>query len=138
MDGTERVGRFDRRLNVAIASVAVVSVALSLGALALAGVRPAASVAVGGALAVAHLWTLARIVVALLPTESAAAAAQRPIGWVVLAAMKMAAVLAVIGLAAGFAPVSPVALVVGLLALPIGIAIGTFVSDRDTRPEGAF
>jgi hypothetical protein len=105
---------------------------LALFGFAFAGVPAGLSVALGGGLAVGNLWILARIVSELLPTDRAGAEAQSRGGWALVAVLKILGLLAVAWLLMRHAPaiVSPLPLLVGFAALPIGIAIGSLVSDR--------
>jgi hypothetical protein len=123
----------------ALVTVAATGAVLSLGALLFAGVGTAFSVAVGGGIAAGNLWALARIIRALLPDERAGAEAQSRGGWALLAVLKLFALLAAVWLLMRHGVVSPLPMVVGFGALPIGIAIGSLVSDRsppesDERP----
>jgi hypothetical protein len=124
----------DARLRYAIVAVALCGGALTLGAWILVGSRAALSVAVGAVLAAVNLWALARIVSALLPDGASAA---RPGGagrWALLALLKMFALFAAVWLLMRYELVSPLAMLVGFGALPVGIAIGSLVSDRSTPP----
>jgi hypothetical protein len=140
------MGLFDFRLRATLASVAACGAVLTLAALAVFGGRPAVSVGAGAALAAANLWTLARIVTALLPSEAeatatatAATAARRDGGgrgaWIVVALLKMGALFGAVGLVVRYSLVSPIPMLVGFASLPLGIAIGSLVSDRSVRGE---
>jgi hypothetical protein len=122
-------------MRVAITAVAITGSVEAVAAAAFVGLEAAASVALGAALAVINLWALARIVVALLPDDSATAATQSRVAWAILAAVKMVGLLAVSWLLMRHGVVSPLPMLVGFLALPIGIAIGSLVSDRSAPPE---
>jgi len=115
-------------------AVGLSGAALTLGAAAFAGAAAVGSVAVGAALAAGNLWALARIVGALLPTDARGAKAQSRAAWGLLALLKTGAALAVVWLLVRHRVVLPVPMVVGFLALPIGIAIGSLVSDRSAGP----
>jgi ATP synthase I chain len=128
-------GRFDARLRTSIGSVAVAGAALTLCALAFAGLGAALSVAAGASLAAGNLWLLARIVTALLPEDSAGAEAQSRAGWALAAVLKMFGLLALAWLLMRHGIVSPLPMLVGFTALPIGIAIGSLVSDRRPPPD---
>lgn len=125
----------DARMRVSLSAVAVTGALLSLGALVFFGVSTAFSVAVGGAIATANLWALARIIAALLPSEADGARTQSRAGWALLAALKMFGLVALVWLLMRHGVVSPLPMVVGFGALPIGIAIGSLVSDR-SAPDG--
>jgi hypothetical protein len=103
-------------------AVALSGAASTSGALVVFGARSAFSVALGSGIATGNLWVLGRIVGALLPSEAAGARAQSKAGWVLVAMLKM---VGLIGLMAGFG------------SLPIGIAIGSLVSDRSAPAEDA-
>ncbi|HEX3344545.1 MAG TPA: ATP synthase subunit I [Polyangiaceae bacterium] len=119
-----------------LAGVALTGAAMAAGALAVAGASSAFSVAVGGAVATANLWVLARIVHALLPRSAPGARAQSRAGWVLVAAVKMVVLVGGVWLLMRHGVVEPVSMMVGFGALPIGIAIGSLVSDRNA-PEAA-
>jgi hypothetical protein len=125
-------GRFDKRLRTSIAAVALVGAVLALFALAFAGVSAGLSVVVGAALASGNLWVLARIVAELLPNDRAGAEAQSRAGWALVAVLKMLGLVALAWLLMRHGIVSPLPMLIGFGALPIGIAIGSLVSDRST------
>ena len=129
--------RLDRRLKVSLASVAVSGAALGLGALLTFGTRAGFSVALGGAIATANLWTLAYIVAALLPdgpdprNPSGEPQGARNTGaWALIGGMKLLALVAAVWVLLRGEIVSALPLLTGFAALPIGIAIGSLVSDR--------
>jgi hypothetical protein len=125
-------------MRTALVFVALTGAVEALGAAAFVHLEAAFSVALGAALAVSNLWILARIVVALLP-EVRDGSEQAPspgrIGWAILAAVKMAGLLAVSWLLMDRGVVEPLSMLIGFLSLPIGIAIGSVVSDRSAPPE---
>jgi hypothetical protein len=120
----------DPRLGASLKAVAIAGATLTLGGVAVAGPIPAISVAFGAAIAVINLWVLARVVAALLPRDAGVARAQSRAGWALVAALKMAGLFAVLWVALSRGLVSPLAKLAGFGALPIGIAIGSLVSDR--------
>ena len=136
---------FDSRMRTSLAAVAAVGGAFTLGALVLGGMLVGLSVGIGAALAVGNLWVLGRVVVALLPGGSPSGTAEdeprdergqasgQANGWVVVGALKMVGLMAIVWLLMKHGVVSPLLLVVGFAALPVGIAIGAVVSDRATR-----
>lgn len=132
---TENGRRLDSRLRVALISVALAGGAMGLGAAAVAGLGAGFSVVVGAGLAVGNLWTLARIVSALLPSDAGSASAQSRVAWALVALLKMGGLFAVTWLLMRHGVVSPLPMLVGFMALPIGIAIGSLVSDRSAAPE---
>ena len=134
-DGGGRGRRLDARMRTALVSVAIAGSVEAVCAAAFVDFATAFSVALGVALAVLNLWALARIVVALLPDDTGAAEAQSRAGWAILAAVKMIGLLAVSWLLMRHGVVSPLAMLIGFMSLPIGIAIGSLVSDRSAPPD---
>jgi hypothetical protein len=122
-------------MRAALVAVAVTGAVEAVCAAAFFDLWAALSVALGAALAVGNLWALARIIVALLPDDSATAQAQGRAGWAILAAVKMVGLLGVSWLLMRHGVVSPLAMLIGFLSLPIGIAIGSLVSDRSAPPD---
>jgi hypothetical protein len=126
--------RLDARLRASLVSVALTGATFALAALALFGLSAAASVAVGAGLATVNLWALARIVAALLPDEAGGptgtTGASGAVAWALLGIVKMFALFAVVWLLMRHGVVSALPMLVGFGALPIGIAIGSLVSDR--------
>jgi hypothetical protein len=123
----------DPRLRTAIVAVVVVALGFCVAALLVFGLRVTASVAIGGAIAVLNLWAVARVIGALLPsgpTAGTAAEAQSRGGWVLVALLKMLGLVAVVWLLMRHGVASPLPMVVGFGSLPIGIVIGSLVSDR--------
>jgi hypothetical protein len=129
----------DARLRTSLAAVAFFGALLTLGTLATLGPKAAASVGVGAAIAVANLWALARIVAALLPDgtdrDRDDARASGAGAWALVALLKMFALFGVVWLLMRNAIVSPLPMLVGFGALPVGIAIGSIVSDRSAPPH---
>jgi hypothetical protein len=132
---TENARRLEPRLRVALVSVALAGSVMGLGAAAVVGLGAGFSVVVGAGLAVGNLWTLARIVSALLPSDAESASVQSRAAWALVAMLKMGGLFAVSWLLMRHGVVSPLAMLVGFMALPIGIAIGSLVSDRSAVPE---
>jgi ATP synthase I chain len=126
---------YDARMRTSIRAVAITGIVLALGAAAFDGLRSAFSVAAGAALAAGNLWLLARIVAELLPSDSASAEAQSKAGWALVAVLKMFGLLALAWLLMRHGIVSPLPMLIGFAALPIGIAIGALVSDRSAPHE---
>ncbi len=126
--------RLDPRMRASLAGVAVSGGALALGGLVLAGPGAAFSIAVGAGLALGNLWALARIVVALLPEEPESSSGGLA-GWALLGALKMFALMGAVWLLMRHGIVSPIPMVIGFGALPMGIAMGALVSDRSSAAE---
>ena len=133
MTDSTRPGVLDARMRRCLAGVAIAGGVLAVCALAVADLRSAFSVAMGGAIATANLWILARIVHALLPSTAEGARAQSRAGWALVAALKMVGLVGVVWLLMRHGVVAPVSMMVGFGALPIGIAIGSLVSDRTAQ-----
>ncbi len=128
-------GALDSRLRTSLVAVALTGFLLTLMALAVSDFAAALSAAVGAGLAAANLWALARVVGALLPTDRPGAEAQSRGGWALVAALKMFGLVAVVWLLMRRGFVSPLPMLVGFGALPIGIAIGSLVSDRSAQTD---
>jgi hypothetical protein len=133
----EAPARFDARLRASLRMVLIIAAVLTSFGFAFGGVTSGLSVALGGALAAGNLWVLARIVTELLPTDQAGAEAQSRGGWALVAVLKILGLLAVAWLLMRHAIVSPMPMLVGFGALPIGIAIGSLVSDRSAPGESS-
>jgi len=131
-----RGGRhLDDRMRTAIVAVAITAAVETVVAAAFVDLSSAFSVALGGGLAAGNLWALARIIAALLPGDSGGATAQSRAGWAILAAVKMVGLLGVSWLLMRHGVVSPLPMLLGFMSLPIGIAIGSLVSDRSAPPD---
>jgi ATP synthase I chain len=120
---------------MSLRAVVITGAVLSLFALAFAGPGAALSVAAGAGLAAGNLWLLARTVTALLPDDRPGAEAQSRGGWALVAVLKMFGLLALAWLLMRHGIVSPMPMLIGFGALPIGIAIGSLVSDRSPPPN---
>jgi hypothetical protein len=124
-------------MRLCLLAVALSGAAFAVAAGGVFGARSALSVAVGAGIATANLWVLGRIVAALLPSEAAGARAQSRAGWVLVAMLKMVGLVGLLWLLMRHGWVSPLSLMAGFGALPIGIAIGSLVSDRSAPTEDA-
>ncbi|HEY4013337.1 MAG TPA: ATP synthase subunit I [Polyangiaceae bacterium] len=135
------MGPFDARLRATLVSVAACGAILTLAALIVFGAGTAASVGTGAALAAANLWTLARIVTALLPQDVPPGETSREDSgrgrgaWTVVALLKMGALFGAVWSIVRYSLVSPIPMLAGFASLPLGIAIGSLVSDRSGRGE---
>ena len=112
---------------VIFAAIVASGVALSLGALALSGARPASSVAAGACIAVVNLWALRTIVRALVEDAAGTRASARS-GFLLVP--KMLGLVAVVAFLLARNLVSLGPFVVGYSALPIGVAIGALVCKK--------
>jgi hypothetical protein len=124
------VRNLPRRVAASLVAVVASTAVLGLGALVLLGPKVALSVTVGGLVAASNLWALARIVVSLLPEEADHSTRASTLTWSLAAAAKVGALLAILFFLMSSRFIAPMALVCGFGALPIGIAIGSFVRDR--------
>jgi hypothetical protein len=129
-------GSLPRRVVASLVAVVASTAVMTLGSLVLFGAKVALSVTVGGLVAAANLWALARIVVSLLPDQSENATPASRLAWSLAAAAKVVALLAVLFFLTSSRFVSPMALVCGFGALPIGIAMSSFVRDRSDAKNG--
>jgi hypothetical protein len=120
----------DARMRMALVAVASCAAVLSLGTLAFAGARPGLSALLGGLLAITNLWTLSKIIPALLPRNAGGAGAQSRAAWGLVAMLKLALLLAITWLLLRKGLAMPLPLLVGFVSLPMGIAIGSLLSDR--------
>lgn len=112
--------------------VAVSAVALSVGAFALFDAPTGAGVLLGGAIATANLWVMARVARAFIAQKGRAAP------WAVIAGIKLVALILGIWLILKSGTVSPLALVVGYGSLPLGITLGSLFGPKppdDPLPE---
>jgi hypothetical protein len=124
-----RPAALDPRLRTAILLVALVGVGFTGAAVFFFGVYVAWSVGIGAALAALNLWALARVI----STHGDEAPSRRR---GVLAVLKMLGLVGVVWLLMRHGVAAPIPMVVGLGSLPIGIVIGSLVSDRSV-PERA-
>lgn len=114
----------DARLVTAMVGVALLGALMAVTAQLAWGTRMAVSVGTGAAIAASNLYVLSRIVAATIRGGAGAGA------WGVIALMKMLALIGGIWLLMTRGLVDPIGLVVGYGSLPIGIAIGSIVSDK--------
>jgi hypothetical protein len=127
----------DAQLRASIVCVAATGAALAVAAVPFFGLGTAFSVGMGAAIATGNLWALARIIAALLPDDAGGAGSpgreKNAAGWAVLGVLKMFGLIALVWLLMHHGIVSPLPMLVGFGALPIGIAIGSLVSHRGAR-----
>jgi hypothetical protein len=126
-------GALDARTRTALVGVTAFGALFAVFAACGWGARPALSVLAGVAIAVANLYGLARILGALVGLR----ASQDPNAgiWGVLAIVKVLGLFGVVWLLMSARLVDPFALVVGWIALPVGIAVASLVSDKTDLPE---
>jgi hypothetical protein len=111
-------------VRAAMKSVAGTACVLTLGALVAFDWRTARGVAVGGAFALANLWAFARIGEAFLSRRGTAAP------WTVFGMLKLAGLFGGVWLILRSGIASPLALLAGYGALPIGITLGTLFGPK--------
>jgi hypothetical protein len=114
-------------VRVSLWSILGLGAVFALVAVAVAGSKASVSVAAGAGLGAANLWTLGRIVRAMLVPGGALGP------WVALGILKLGAVSGALYvlIRSGFADILPLAL--GLATLPLGILIAQIVSTRLLR-----
>ncbi len=119
----------DTGMRSALWSVALCGAALTLGSPFWFDGSGAFGVALGSALAVANLWALARIVRAFIQGAG--------LPWVLLAAFKLMAVLALGALVLHLGLTTVIPLAVGYGAMPLGIVFAQLAPQPGTEPAGA-
>lgn len=122
----------DLRMKTALKTVAVVGCVAALVAWAFWGARTSLSVALGATIALTNLYFLARIVVAMLrvPEEGEESSTLGAGGWGLLALVKITVLLAAMWFLVSKGHVLAMGLLAGYGSLPIGIVIGSIVSDK--------
>jgi hypothetical protein len=121
----------DPRMRTALVAVAAFGAMFAIGAGWGWGLREAWSVAAGVGIAVLNLYGLARILGAMVGARSSDAGDAGL--WGVLAVVKVCALFGGVWILMASHLVDPLGLVVGWGALPVGIAIASFVSDKTDR-----
>jgi hypothetical protein len=122
----------DARLVSALLAVVLSGALMAVAAFFEWGARSAVSVEIGAAVAASNLYVLSRIAHAMIVAGQGGGGAA---AWGILALGKMLLLFGGIWWVMARGLVDPLGLVVGYGSLPIGIAIGSIVSDKtDTRP----
>jgi ATP synthase I chain len=137
-DGARPAGAngLDARMRASLWAVALIGAAMTVGALLVLGPHEAISAGIGAMIAVGNLWVLARIVSALLPPEGKNGPPRGgPGAWALVAALKMLGLFGLVGFLMRRELVSPLPMLVGFGALPIGIAIASIVSDTKAASD---
>ena len=114
----------DEGIRAAMISVLASAGILAVGALIAFDMRTARGVGVGGAFALANLWAFARIGEAFLSRRGAAAP------WTAFAVLKLAGLFGGVWLILRSGIASPMSLLVGYGALPVGITLGTLFGPK--------
>jgi hypothetical protein len=117
----------DPGLMPALSGVAIVAAVLALAAFAFFGAGIGAGVLLGGAIATANLWLLGRLVRAMLGQGGSTAV------WAVVAVVKLLALVAGVWAILKSGALSPLSLVGGYTALPIGITLGSLFGPKPTE-----
>ena len=118
----------DRRLQIAMGTVAGIGLALAIGCFLFFGTKFALSVTLMTTLSVTNLWVLTKIVSVLVPIEGQLGS-RSGLAWGLLGIVKLFVYLAVIYALLARGLVEGLGLVIGLVSLPVGLAIGSLVSD---------
>ena len=128
------IRRLDPRMLTALAGVASFGVLFTLGAAIVGDGWTVLSVAIGAIIAAANLFVLAQIVAAMVAATAGEEKQGSTAGvWGIFAVVKMLVLFGVTWLLMTKGVVAPIPLVVGYGSLPIGIAIGSLVSDKTTH-----
>jgi hypothetical protein len=114
----------DESIRAAMITVTVSTCVLAAGALVAFDLRTAGGVAVGGMFGLANLWAFARIGDAFLSRRGATAP------WTAFAMLKLAGLFGGVWLILRSGIASPLSLLVGYGALPIGITLGTLFGPK--------
>jgi hypothetical protein len=126
-----RLRKWDARLVTALVAVGSCGGLMAVTAAFVWGTRFALSVGAGAAIAGSNLYVLSKIVGAMMAGGTSGESPGASAGtWGVLAMVKMVALFGGIWLVMTRGLVDPMGLVVGYGSLPIGIAIGSIVSDK--------
>jgi hypothetical protein len=116
----------DPRLRMALYAVVATGTLFSLIGATKFGSHVGISVAVGAGAAALNLWALAKIIRALMTRGAAKSVA----GWSIAFMLKLVFLVGGLWLLLTWGVVSTLPLAVGYGTLPIGIAIGSLVSDK--------
>lgn len=110
-----------------VAGTAAVMTALGF---ALGGARTGLGALLGGALATANLWIMARVAAAFLQQRGTTP-------WAAVAVIKLAFLLVAVWLVLKSDLVPPLSLVLGYASLPIGITLGSLFGPKPAEPPPA-
>lgn len=112
----------EQGLRTALWAIALCGAALTLGSPFVLGKEGVLGVALGSAIAAFNLWSLGRIVRAFMNGAG--------LPWVLLAALKLAGLLAVVALVLQLGITTVIPLAVGYGALPVGIVFAQLGAAR--------
>jgi hypothetical protein len=125
----EGEGGLDAPMRAAILSVLACGICLAVAGLAFFGARAGLGAAIGGALATANLWVLARMGRALVARKGRAAP------WGLVAFFKLLALFGGVWLILASGVVSALSLAAGYAALPIGIVLASLFGPRPPEDD---
>jgi hypothetical protein len=125
--------QLDPRLKTAIFAVATFGAMFSAVGGTFFGLRAGASIAVGATIGASNLYALARVVRALATPGASRSVAS----WTFALLLKMILLFGGIWLLLAWHSVTVIPLVVGYMTVPIGVALGSLVSDRTEPPQAA-
>jgi len=126
-DKSEADRRLDAGMRAALVGVIGSAVVLTCVGFALGGARFAIGVAIGGAIAPLNLWVFARVGEAFLSRRGNTAP------WALIAVVKLVVLLGGVWLILRSGMASGLALIVGYVALPIGITVGTLFGPKPSE-----
>lgn len=121
--------RSDSALSLVLWSVTGVAGVLCLVGLVVFGARAALGVAIGGGIALANLAVFVRVVRGVLSPG------RRGRIWILVGIVKIFALFGGVWLLWRSAVVSPLSLVIGYGALPLGITLGNLLAGRSDSPD---
>ena len=119
--------RLDPRMRTALGAVGVAGAVFSAVGAAVYGARAGVSCAIGAGIAASNLYALARIIAALISPVASRGATK----WVLALLLKLGLLFGGTWLLLLWGVASVVPLVAGYMTLPLGIACGSLVSDRE-------
>jgi hypothetical protein len=117
-------------------AVGATGLALGIGSFSFFEMRTALSVLLMATLAVTNLWVLAKIVSVLVPTDGSVSG-RGGAAWALLGVVKLFAYFGVVYALIQRGLVDGLGLVIGLVSLPVGLAIGSLVGDTAAARERA-
>jgi hypothetical protein len=117
-------------------AVAAIGGALGIGSFSFLGIKTALSVVLMATLAVTNLWVLAKIVNVLVPADGSVSG-RGGAAWALLGIVKLFAYFGIVYALLQRGLVDGLGLVIGLVSLPLGLAIGSLVSDTAAPRERA-
>lgn len=129
MTGEAKPIALDASMVTSVIAVAAVAVVLSVGALFVSGWHSAMGVACGGLLATINLWLVG------LVGRGVLAGGPRGRLWGLIGGVKVLALLGAVFLVLWAELTTGLTLAVGYVALPVGMALGTWLSRPRELPQ---